>query len=255
MCTRKQQRVAKPLTANLGPVFAMELDNNEESELDDDIEGFESPESFQTPELSSMSQSSPFTDPIPSFISDEAVMVPSGQNDIIEFDCREDVSSDLHSYASIANSDIFLFPTENDFFWGDGDLSMQLSMVDPLWCSKMNTNANSNLMTSSSGDSAMQLQCTTNSEAQHDEMSQTITDISAIGGQEEIFSSYNDFEQFGKTESLTSDSSRMESESIPDPKFTSQTTLILDDVHPQTLKNVMHILIETNTKMTMRRCQ
>jgi len=35
----------------------------------------------------------------------------------------------------------------------------------------------------------------------------------------------------------------------------SQTTLVLENVHPETLKSVMYILIETNTKMTMQRHQ
>ncbi|RDW63796.1 hypothetical protein BP6252_11341 [Coleophoma cylindrospora] len=35
----------------------------------------------------------------------------------------------------------------------------------------------------------------------------------------------------------------------------SQTTLVLENVHPETLKSLMYILIETNTKMTMQRHQ
>jgi hypothetical protein len=43
--------------------------------------------------------------------------------------------------------------------------------------------------------------------------------------------------------------------SPPSPESPSQTTLILENVHPDALKSVMSILIETNTKMTMQRHQ
>jgi hypothetical protein len=228
MLTRKQQRAAEVTTShrenehNLNSYYAIEqLDQGNDDEAEDNLDDDE-------------------------YYEDEDVSDNDNRSESFPIDSQALVSHEHFSDSSNAN-DIFLYGdtmhhVDSAFFIPNNTSVDDLGWDLPIPMSGYLSNGH-HLLESESSSS---LQPTPPS---GDDPARVDIEMLESGG------GYGDLLHSEATDDASWIVSNGFTHSPPSPESPSQTTLILENVHPDALKSVMSILIETNTKMTMQRHQ
>jgi hypothetical protein len=221
--TRKQLQAAESSAPNLDPDLAsnsaieMDSDGNEDDE-DDESESDNNDDNNGGETLLGSSVESHATEANLELASLAQPIPPR------DFSFFRDIMSNPQSYTD-PRHDVngpFFSPSSNsvnDFVWSD-NLAMSMSMSDP----------------------SVQNETGTSQEGQLHAFQIRKNFGVGVGNPESLLASDSDLSQMDVCSELI-------------PRSSSQTTLILDNVHPETLKNVLYVLIDANTKMTMKRSQ